>query len=314
MPTYQDISRHTSNVILDPEVSQEIWAKAIEQSAFMQLANRITIPGSGVKVQTITGEPTANWVDETNAKPVSFHTFGNKTITPYKLAVIEPFSMEFRRDKAALYAECVRRLPGAHSKKFDATIMGDTAPGSGFDVLGTGVSTHSIIKSGSTTVYDQFVDIDAKVAEADGILNAIALAPQGKSIVLGATDTTGHPLFTAGVSSNTVGNILGSSVAVAKGVYVAGTAGSTPAVVGVAGDFSGVRWGSVEDIQMAISDQATLTYTDSNAQSVTLNLWQRNMFAVRFEIEVAFAVMDKSQLLLLTGNTPAATTTTTTGE
>lgn len=304
MPTYQDISRHTSNVILDPEVSAEIWGKTIEQSAFMQLANRITIPGSGVKVQTITGEPAANWVDETNNKPVGFHTFGNKTITPYKLAVIEPFSDEFRRDKAALYAECVRRLPGALAKKFDSTIMGDTAPGSGFDVLGTGVSTVAI---GGSDVYGAFVAVDAAVSQADGILNAIALAPQGKSLVLAATDQVGHPLFTPGVGSNTVGSILGASVAIAKGVYVSGT----PAVVGVAGDFSGLRWGSVEGIQMAISDQATLTYTDSNAQTVTLNLWQRNMFAVKFEIEVAFACMDKNQIKLLT-NADATTTTTTT--
>lgn len=302
MPTYQDISRHTSNVILDPEVSAEIWGKTIEQSAFMQLANRITIPGSGVKVQTITGEPAANWVDETNNKPVGFHTFGNKTITPYKLAVIEPFSDEFRRDKAALYAECVRRLPGALAKKFDSTIMGDTAPGSGFDVLGTGVSSVAI---GGSDVYGAFVAVDAAVSEADGILNAIALAPQGKSLVLAATDQVGHPLFTPGVGSNTVGSILGANVAIAKGVYVSGT----PAVVGVAGDFSGLRWGSVEGIQMAISDQATLTYTDSNVQTVTLNLWQRNMFAVKFEIEVAFACMDKGQIKLLT-NADATTTTT----
>ena len=303
MPTYQDISRHTSNVILDPDVSSEIWAKATEESAFMQLANRITIPGSGVKVQTITGEPTANWVDETNAKPVGFHTFGNKTITPYKLAVIEPFSDEFRRDKAALYAECVRRLPGAIAKKFDSTIMSSSAPGSGFDVLGTGVASIGI---GGSDVYGAFVDIDAAISSADGIMNAIALSPQGKSIVLGAVDNSGRPLFTAGVGSNTVGNILGSSVAVAKGVYVSGT----PAVVGVAGDFSGVRWGMVEGIKMAISDQATLTYTDSNSQSVTLNLWQRNMFAVKVECEVSFAVMDKNQLRLITN---AVATTTTTG-
>lgn len=313
MPTYQDISRHTTNVLLPEEVSSEIWAKAIDESAFMQLATQIAIPGPGVKVQTITSEPTADWVDETNAKPVSFHGFGKKTITPYKLAVIEPFSEEFRRDKAALYAESIRRLPGALSKKFDQTIMSATAPGSGFDVLGTGVDTQSILPASSPTaisVYDRFVALDAAISAADGIMNAIALSPQGKSIVLGATDTVGHPLFTPGVESNTIGNILGASVAISKGVYVAGTAGSTPAVVGVAGDFSGVRWGSVEGIKMSVSDQATLTYNDGDAH--TINLWQQNMFAVRFEIEVAFAVMDKTQLRILTGNTPAASTTTTT--
>lgn len=311
MPTYQDINRNTSNVILDPEVSREIWAKATEESAFMRAARRMNIPGSGVKIQTITGEPTADWVDETNLKPVGFHTFGKKTITPYKIAIIEPFSDEFRRDKRALYDECIKRLPRAIGKKFDGTIMSATAPGSGFDVLGTGVSATSLLPDTGITEYDRFVAVDAAVAAADGIMDTIILSPQGKSIVLGAKDADGYPLFTPGVGSNTVGNILGAPVTVAKGVYVAGTAATqsaagVPAVVGVAGDFTDVIWGSVEGIKMSISDAATLSYTDANSQTVTINLWQQNMFAVRFEMELAFAVRDKSQLMLLTGATPTA--------
>ena len=304
MPTYKDISRHTSNVIADPEISKEIWAKTLDESAFMQLARKIKIPGTGVKMQTITGEPTANWVDETNPKPVSAHSFGAKTIAPFKLAVIEPFSEEFLRDDNALYDECVRRAPSALGRKFDSTIMGTSAPGSGFDVLGTGVGTQTILAASGHTIYSRFVDADKTISAADGILNTIALAPQGKSIVLGAEDATGHPLFTAGVGSNTVGAILGANVAVNKGVYVAGTAGTpgTPAVVGVAGDFTGVMWGSVEGVKVSFSDQATLVDSNSN----TINLWQTNMVAVRFEIEVAFAVMDKSQLVLLTGETPSS--------
>ena len=313
MPTYQDISRHTTNVILDADLSSEIWANAIEESAFMRAARRINIPGSGVKVQTITGEPQASWVDETNLKPVGFHTFGNKTITPYKLAIIEPFSQEFLRDKNALYAECVRRLPAALGKKFDSTIMGSVAPGSGFDVLGTGVSATSLLPDATNgiTEYDRFVAVDAAIATNDGILSNIILAPQGKSIVLGAKDGQSRPLFTPGVGSNAIGSILGADVTVAKGVYVAGAAGTggaagTPAVVGVAGDFSDVVWGSVEGVKMAVSDAATLSYTGANSQTVTINLWQQNMVAVRFEIEVAFAVRNKGQLMLLTGITPSA--------
>ena len=310
MPTnYYDISRQTSNVALPVDVSQEIWAAVAHQSAFMQLARKINIPGTGTTIQTITGEPTADWVAETNAKPVSAHTFGKKTITPYKLAVIEAFSTEFLRDKKGLYDECVRRLPAALGKKFDSTIMGTTAPGSGFDVLGTGVSSTSLLPdtTNGISTYDRFVAVDGAVSAADGIMNAVALAPQGKSIVLGATDTTGHPLFTAGVESNTVGNILGADVAVNKGVYVAGSAATqsasgVPAIVGVAGDFAGVVWGSVEGVQMSISDQATIVDANSN----TISLWQNNMVAIRFEIEVAFAVMNKSQLMLLTGATPSA--------
>lgn len=314
MPSYQDISRHTSNVALPAEVSSEIWANAVHESAFMQLGRQINLPGTGISIQSITAEPEADWVVETNAKPVGFHTFGKKTLTPYKLAVIEPFSAEFLRDKEALYEECVSRLPASLGKKFDSTIMGSSAPGSGFDVLGTGVTKTSILTnsgaSPATTTYGQFVAIDGAVSAANGIMNAIALAPQGKSIVLGATDTTGRPIFIAGTESNTVGSILGAEVAVSKGVYVAGTpaagsAAGVAAVVGVAGDFSGVRWGSVEGVKLSVSDQATISYTEGSS-TVTLPLWQNNMVAVRVEIEVAFAVMDKNQLVLLTGNVPSA--------
>lgn len=297
-----DINRGTTNVLLPAEVSAEIWGKVLEESAFMSLARQIRIPGPGVDIQTITGEPTANWVDETAAKPVSVHTFGKKVVRPYKLAVIEPFSDEFRRDKAALYDECVRRAPYALAKKFDQTIMGTSAPGTGFDVLGS-CQKVSLNPGAGETVYGKFVDIDAAIAAADGIMTGIALAPQGKSKVLAAVDGQGRPLFTPGVGSNTVGSILGANVQIKKGVYVAGTA-EAAAIVGIAGDFDDAVYGTVEGVKMAISDQATLTLADSS----TVNLWQNNMFAVRFEIEVAFAVKSADEFILLTGDT--ATTTT----
>lgn len=315
MPTYQDISRHTSNVIFDPEVSNEIISNAIEASAFMQLAPRMQIAGNGKKFQTIATDPTPDWVTETASKPVGFFTFGSKTVMPYKMALVVPFSDEFRRDKTALYNECVQRLPKLFGKKFDATVMGTVAPGDGFDVLGS-ASKASILAASSPTaisVYDRFLAVDATIGAHDGIMNGIALAPQGRSIVLGATDTTGRPLFTPGVESGTVGNILGASVSVRKGVYVAGTAGSTAAVVGVAGDFDECAWGAVNNITGSISNEATITYTDAGNNVVTLNLWQQNMFAVRFEVELTFMVRNINKFVLLTGETPSATTTTTTG-
>lgn len=298
-----DISRSTSNVLLPAEVSEEIWAKTLEQSAIMSLARRINMPGPGIDIQTIVGDPEADWVGETEAKPVGVHTFGKKTIRPYKLAVIEPFSDEFRRDKAALYDECVNRLPYAIAKTFDATVMGTGAPGTGFDTLGNCTKV-SLIPAQGSTVYDHFLAADAAISAADGVMDGIALAPQGKSIVLGAVDNIGHPLFTPGVGSGTVGNILGAAVQVRKGVYVAGTAGNpgVPAIVGIAGDFSDALYGTVEGIKIAISDQATLTMSDGSS----LNLFQSNMFAVRVECEIAFAVKDANEFILLTGAVPSA--------
>ena len=307
-----DISRETTNVIFDKEVSSEIISKAIEESAFMQLAPRMQIAGNGVKYQTITGDPVPEWVAETAAKPVGKFSFGKKEVMPYKMALIVPFSDEFKRDKAALYNECMSRLPKLFGRKFDQTIMGTTAPGQNFDVLG-GASAASILPDGTNNidVYDRFLAVDSAIGAADGIMSGIALAPQGRSIVLGAKDGQGYPIFTPGVQSGQLGNILGADVSVRKGVYVAGSAATqsaagVPAVVGIAGDFDECAWGAVNNITGSVSNEATLFYTDENSQSVTLPLWQRNMFAVRFEIELTFMVRDINKFVLLTGNTPSA--------
>lgn len=284
------IYRGTTGVALPKEVADDIWAKTLDASAFMSLAQAGTIPGTGMTIPTITGEPEADWVNETEAKPVATHTFGNKPVTPYKLAVIEPFSAEFRRDVPALYQECVNRLPYALGKKFDQTIMGATAPGTGFDVLGD--CTKVAINKDT---YKAFVTVDDTIATADGIMNGIALAPKGKTLVIGTVDGQGHPLFNQ-LSSDGIPNILGAQVSINKGIYKAGT----PAIVGIAGDFQDARYYTVEGIQMSVSDQATLT-----TSAGTVNLWQNNMMAIRFEIEVGFAVKDKAEFVLLTDGATA---------
>jgi HK97 family phage major capsid protein len=300
--TPTNVYRGTSNIALPAEVAQEIWAAVLEDSIFMRLAQRIELPGTGTTIQTITGEPTADWVSETAAKPVSAHTFGKKVVTPYKLAVIELFSEEFVRDKGALYRECVRRLPAAIAAKYDATIMGTSAPGTGFDVLGSATAV-SLNPGAGATVYDQFVTVDGNIAAAGGIMNGIAVAPQGKSKLLGAVDANKRPLFTAGVDSQSLSPILGAQTLISKHVYKAGTAGSpgTPAVGGIAGDFDDARYGIVEGINLSISRDATLVTTGG-----VISTFQQNLVAVRCEAELAFVVKSTSEFNLLTGDVPSA--------
>ena len=111
-----DINRGTTGVDLPPQVASEIWAEAQERSAVMAVSRRIALPGSGLSIPVITGDSEAEWVAESAEKPVSHATVDQKTMTPYKLAVIETFSMEFRRDLPGLYGELARRLPAAFAK------------------------------------------------------------------------------------------------------------------------------------------------------------------------------------------------------
>ena len=57
-----DINRGTTNVQLPPQLSSDIWSKAVEQSAIMQLAQRVNLPGSGITIPIITGDASADWV------------------------------------------------------------------------------------------------------------------------------------------------------------------------------------------------------------------------------------------------------------
>ena len=302
-----DISRSTTNVVLPTEVSSEIWADLQEESAVMQLARQVPLPGSGVTVPVITGDAEAGWVAETGAKPVSRATFGTKQLTPYKLAVIEPFSKEFMRDLPALYAELVRRLPKALATKFDSTVFGSTAPGSNFATLGgsTAVALSPHATNAKLGTYSGLVSAYTTVATAGGTLDGWALSSQAKGLLLGQVDTTGRPLLLDSIQAGSgVPTLLGEQVHYTKGVYASGT----PNTIGFAGDWSSAVWGSVEGIKIDFDKSATLqdgTVTVGTAPNEInipkyINLFQQNMVAVLVEIEIGFQVRDGARFVKLT--------------
>lgn len=273
-----DINRGS---FLPAQIAKEIISKTQEESAVMALARQINLPGTGVAIPVIMGDPEAAWVAETGKKPVSNSTVVSKLMQPYKLAVIETVSMELTRDADALYAELVKRLPLALAKKFDNTVIGGTtAPGSNFDTFAQATS------QSLSNAYDGLVAAEADIAAHGGIMNGVALAPQGKSLLLGAKDTTGRPLFINNVSEGAVPYVLGAKTVMNKGLYK----NDTTDIVGVAGDWTQAAYGTVEGIKIAVSDQATVG---------DINLFEQNMVAIRAEIEIGF-VADATCFNLLT--------------
>ena len=273
------IDMNRTTIALPGQVSGEIWQKTQESSAVMGLARRIALPGLGVTIPVITGDPEAAWVGETDKKPVKRGTLATKQMTPYTLAVIVPFSNQFRRDLPGLYDALVQRLPNALGKKFDQTVFGGvTAPGSNFDTL-KGCTAQEI----GLGAYKGLVAADADVAAHDGILSGWVLSPQGKAVLLNAVDGNKRPLFINSVAEGAVPMILGARASYSKGAYIADSTGAKKNVVGFGGDWTQAVYGTVEGVQITISDQATL-----EDGGTTINLFQQNMFAVRAEIEVGF--------------------------
>lgn len=273
------IATNRSHIDLPTEVSNIILQKAQEDSAVMQLATRIELPGLGLTIPVITGDPEAAWVTETGVKPVSNPGLDKKVMQAYKLAVIVPFSNEFKRDAGALYDALVARLPRSLAQKFDATVFHGAAPGSNFDTFASCTAQNI----GGTNTYAGLVAADGDIATHGGILNGFAISPQGKGVLLSALDGNDRPLFINSVAEGAIPMILGAKTYQSKGAYKAGT----PNVVGFAGDWTQALYGIVQGIDVSISDQATLT-VGSGDSATTINLWQQNMFAVRAEIEIGF--------------------------
>ena len=294
-----DTNRGTTGIVLPAEVSNEVFSLTIEQSAVMQAARKVPVPGPGVQIDMITGLGDAAWVNETDEKPVGKATFANKVFQAYTLALIMPFSNQFKRDKAALYREIIRLMPLELARKFDSTVFGTiTKPGSTFDQLNTA----------QTLTVDPNNPLPGLLAARGAIggrpTNVIS-SPEFETLLLGATYDDGRPMFFQDPTKAAgVGSILGAGVLPTSGDMVgSATAGDDLAIMG---DFANhAMWGSVEGIQYSESDQSTL-----NIGGTQVNLWQRNMFAVRFEIELAFAVRDMSKFVRLTNGVVDADTKT----
>lgn len=277
------IPTNRTNIELPNDVSEAILQKTQEGSVVMQLAQQIALPGRGTQIPVIAGDPAASWVAETGAKPVSNPSLSKKVMQAHKLAVIVPFSNEFRRDAAALYDALIARLPGVLAKTFDSTVFFGPASGSlaNFDNF-TGCTAQSV----SSSVYGGLVAADGDIAAAGGVMNGIVLSPQGKSVLLGALDGDYRPLFN-NVTEAGIDRVLGADTYVTSAAYKAGTSGGSsakPDILGFAGDWSHAMYGTVEGVKIDYSSDATLTLADTS----TVNLFQNNMFAVRAEIEVGF--------------------------
>lgn len=261
--TSHDIYRGTSGITLPKELSAEIFEGAIAQSAIMKLAERVYLPGAGLAIPVITGDPTVSIVNEAAEKPVSNSTFTTKNMVPKKFAVIELVSEEFRRDLPRLYDALLRRLPGAIAKAFDKQALTEVAL-TGFDSL-VGAQTVADIPTGMQAI------------AADGYrMTGIAAGPAGEAELITAVNGLGMPLFAESIESGRLGRIYGADV-----VPCAAINGL------IAGDWSKCKYGIVDGINIKISDTATVN--DGSAQ---VNVWQRNMLAILVEAELGFICAD----------------------
>ena len=275
------IPTNRTNIDLPESVSNAILSKVQESSKVMRLARQIPLPGNGAAINVLLSDPEAAWAGETESKAVSNPQVSTKILRGYTLAVIVPFSNQFRRDASALFDAIVEKLPDALGRKFDETVFFGSAPGSDFDTL-ENVTAQSL----ASDVYGGLVAADTDIALHGGISNGYIFSAQGKGILLGAKDLDGRPLFINNISEGSVPVVLGARSEITKAAFKSGS----PSKIGFAGDWNQAVWGMVEGVKISFSEDATLKLADKNE----INLFQQNMFAVRAEIEVGFRALTEA--------------------
>src|SRR5690625_1142186 len=279
-----DINRGTTGVVLPEDVSGEIWQQIQDASVVMGLARRVQLSGAGTVYREILTDSQPQFVGETERKPVSNPTVGSKVLKAHKIAVVQTYSDEFRRDLPGLFNALVGRLPGALARTFDlAALHGTGAPASDFDTLAGAdeVSIHNTT-AGSVDAYAGFLNAIAAVPELTGW----ALSPMGEVVALSNRDTNGGAILNPNVLDRgvgSVGSILG------RPVFRSGNAQDGD-IVGIAGDWTKAVWGQVEGVSIDISDNPVF---DEDGDLVTAG-WQDNMIGVRAEIHVGFIADEDS--------------------
>lgn len=276
-----ELNRGTSGVTLPSEVSSEIIAKVRQESVIQTAATRVQLPGNGISFQQIVGDASANWVGETSEKTVDNATLATRTMTPYKVAVISTFSNELTRDASALYNALIERLPNALARKFDETVFHGESPGSNFDTL------ENVDEIDFTDVYDAFVQGVTEIGVAKYEANGIILSPQAEGALFGAKDLQDRPLFISNLQQEgTIGSALGRPIFRSRKAYNEDGGMQT---VGFIGDWTQAWWGSVENVKIKVSDQATL-----NIDGTPVSLFQNNMIAILAEVEVSFLRIEEA--------------------
>lgn len=268
-----DINRSTTGLSLPTDVSAAIFDGARHESAVMRLAERVELPGRGLSIPVITGDPIANIVAETAEKPVSNSEFATKTMIPKKFAVIELVSKEFTRDFSALYDTLIRRLPGSIAKAFDNQVF-NVAAITGFDSLST---AQAVARAQGDNIADVVRSGMMLVAADNYHVNGFAVSPAYETELVTAVDGIQRPLLVQSINDDDyVGRVYGADVAE-----------TTALTTMFGGDWSKAKYGIVNDIEIAISEEATI-----NTGTELVNLWQRNMVAIRVEAELGFVCAD----------------------
>jgi HK97 family phage major capsid protein len=280
---------------LDPVMSQDYFAEMEKTSVVQQVARKIPLGPSGVRIPHWDGDVVARWVGETEQKPVTKGGLSRQDVVPFKIATIFAASSEVVRANPANYLNIMRsKVAEAIALAFDSAVLhGIDSP---FGAYLAETSKEVELAPNAFTALNNGLGL----LLADGKKWTGTLLDNRAEPILNATvDNSGRPLFIESTYDQTSsamrsGRVMGRPTFVNDHV-------ANGNVLGFQGDWSQVIWGQIGGISYDVRDQATLDMSVNGDGSGIISLWQQNAIAIRVEAEFGVLVNDPEAFVRLLG-------------
>lgn len=269
----------------------------MQQSAITKLAKFEPMTKPEKEFTYLATGPGAYWVGESEKIQTSKATWLTAKMVSKKLGVIIPVSKEFLRYSVTDFFNQMRpAIAEAFAIKFDqAALFGTASPfGVGQSVFERATSAGNTLAHDDTgKLYDELNGILAFVEDGDKDVNGFTTIRRFKQKLRGAKDENGVPLFND-AKSDAPAQALGSPI----GFVDAKSWDYTKALL-MAADWNMARYGIPQGMEYKISEDATLT-TVLGEDNEPINLFERDMFALRVTQQVGFMTLQDEAFAALT--------------
>ena len=273
-----------------------LYQKLVEEMvSIQQIASRCTVIDPCPKqlnIDQLIGKPKSYWVAEKAIKDTTTATFYQISLTPYVVACICVITNQLEEDAevAAPMSQLITRLMATSlNQEMERTFA-----------VGAGTTQPTGINAYAATVH-RIVATPAGVLNADSLIDVVSrldpLYLQNavwlmNSItwrkVMQLKDSQNRYLFIADPTGKTPGTVLG---------YPVLRIDSLPAANIWFGDLKGYYIGYRGGLSVSKSTEASITM----AANQSINLFERNMFAIRIERRVDGELADLDSLVVCTG-------------
>jgi HK97 family phage major capsid protein len=289
---------------LDPILAQDYFAEIEKTSVVQQIARKIPLGPTGVRIPHWTGDVRAKWVGEGEQKPVTKGDMTKQDIVPHKIATIFAASSEVVRANPANYLNTMRtKVAEAIALAFDAAVLHGVDSPFGKAVADT---TKAIQLGGAgSTAFDQLNEGLALLVAAGKRWNGTLFDNIAEPVLNAAKDKVDRPLFIESTYTDInspfrQGRVLGRPTFLSDHVTDPTKPNNDTGVLGFQGDWTQVVWGQIGGLSYDVSDQATLDLSANGDGSGLVSLWQNNLVAVRVEAEFGVLVNDPEAFVKLT--------------